>query len=162
LYYAETPSTFLFGSEIKALLTWPGLRRSPNLAAIDRYLTLQYVPAPETAFTGIKRLPPAHYLIVGANADGGWYEPELVRYWESPAPEPARPAAGPAELRRELITHLEEAVRLRMIADVPLGAFLSGGVDSSAVVAMMARAGHGRVKTFSIGFRSPQYDERRY
>jgi len=85
-----------------------------------------------------------------------------VRYWELPEPQRARAAPNPADLQHELIAHLEEAVRLRMIADVPLGAFLSGGVDSSAVVAMMARAGAGRVKTFSIGFPAKEYDETRY
>src|SRR5712692_1300128 len=166
LYYAPPEGTpgaaFLFGSEIKALLAWPGMARTPNLNAIDHYLTLQYVPAPDTAFFGIKRLPPAHYLVDGSDAEGRWREPELVRYWELPEPRAVAVAANPAELQRELVANLEEAVRLRMISDVPLGAFLSGGVDSSAVVAMMARAGAGRVKTFSIGFPSRQYDETRY
>ena len=166
LYYAlpgNTPgNAFLFGSEIKALFGWPGLPRIANLGAIDAYLTWQYVPTPDTAFAGVQRLPPAHYMIVGADGAGRWHEPELVRYWQLPAPRAAHAAARPAELRRELVHHLEEAVRLRMIADVPLGAFLSGGVDSSAVVAMMARAGAGRVKTFSIGFPEKQFDETRY
>jgi len=166
LYYAPPEAVngqaFLFGSEIKALLAWPGLARIPNLGAIDHYLTLQYVPAPDTAFAGIKRLPPAHYLVVGADAEGRWHEPELVRYWELPEPQTSRAPPDPAALQRELVAHLEEAVRLRMIADVPLGAFLSGGVDSSAVVAMMARAGAGPVKTFSIGFPAKEYDETRY
>src|SRR5205085_6063486 len=91
-----------------------------------------------------------------------WLEPELVRYWELPEPQTARARAEPVELQHELVAHLEEAVRLRMVADVPLGAFLSGGIDSSSVVAMMARAGGGRVKTFSIGFPAKQYDETRY
>src|SRR6266567_382874 len=166
LYYVPSANTnrqaFVFGSEIKALLAWPGLARVPDLGAIDHYLTLQYVPAPMTAFAGIQRLPPAHYLVVGADADGRWQEPELVRYWELPEAQTARAAPDPAELQRELVAHLEEAVRLRMISDVPLGAFLSGGVDSSAVVAMMARAGAGPVKTFSIGFPAKEYDETRY
>ena len=174
LYYAPPRNApgnangqaFLFGSEIKALLAWPGMPRIPNLTAIDHYLTLQYVPAPETAFAGVLRLPPAHYLVVEADADGRWRETEPVRYWELPEPQTtrqtARAAVNPIELQRELVAHLEEAVRLRMIADVPLGAFLSGGVDSSAVVAMMARAGAGRVKTFSIGFPAKEYDETRY
>lgn len=162
LYYAPTPSAFLFGSEIKALLAWPGLMRQPNLAAIDRYLTFQYVPSPETAFAGIERVPPAHYMVVAADGRGGWREPELVRYWELPRPEAVVRPRSSAELRAELVAHLEEAVRLRLIADVPLGAFLSGGIDSSAVVAMMARIGGGRVKTFSIGFPAKEYDETRY
>ncbi len=165
LYYAppETPGgAFLFGSELKALLAWPGMPRIANLTAIDHYLTLQYVPTPDTAFVGLRRLPPAHYLVAGADADGRWREPELVRYWALPEPRAARTTASPAELTRQLVAHLEEAVRLRLVADVPLGAFLSGGIDSSAVVAMMARAGAGRVKTFSIGFKSERYDETRY
>jgi asparagine synthase (glutamine-hydrolysing) len=162
LYYASTRSAFLFGSEIKALLTWPGMARQPNLAAINDYLTLQYVPSPETAFVGISRLPPAHYLVIGADAEGRWREPELVRYWQLPEPRAVRRQANGSELQAELVAHLEEAVRLRMIADVPLGAFLSGGVDSSSIVAMMARAGGGRVKTFSIGFAAKEYDETRY
>jgi asparagine synthase (glutamine-hydrolysing) len=167
LYYAppadrSTGAAFVFGSEIKALLAWPGMARIPNLAAIDHYLTLQYVPAPDTAFEGVHRLPPAHYLVVGADVEGRWREPELVRYWELPEPHAGRAAPNPAELQRELVAHLEEAVHLRMVSDVPLGAFLSGGVDSSAVVAMMARAGAGRVKTFSIGFPAKEYDETRY
>ncbi len=170
LYYASPATTdgeaFLFGSEIKALFAWPGLPRIPNLAAIDHYLTLQYVPGPETAFAGVKRLPPAHYLVIGADAEGRWEEPELVRYWELPGPErlpkSARAAPDLAGLQQELVAHLEEAVRLRMIADVPLGAFLSGGVDSSAVVARGRRAGGGLIKTFSIGFPEKEYDETRY
>jgi asparagine synthase (glutamine-hydrolysing) len=162
LYYAPTGAAFLFGSEIKALLAWPGLARRPNLAAIDHYLTLQYVPSPQTAFAGIHRLPPAHYLVVETDGEGGWREHELVRYWELPQPSAAGPRRSAADLQAELVAHLEEAVRLRLVADVPLGAFLSGGVDSSAVVAMMARVGTGRVKTFSIGFPAKEYDETRY
>jgi asparagine synthase (glutamine-hydrolysing) len=162
LYYASYGGTLLFASEIKALLTWPGLPRTPDLSAIDRYLTLGYVPSPQTAFAGISRLPPAHYLVVDARPEGGLGEPELVRYWRLPEPRSARRHQTAAELRHELIERLEEAVRLRLVSDVPLGAFLSGGVDSSAVVAMMARAGGGKVKTFSIGFSAREYDETRY
>ena len=161
LYYAATETAFLFGSEIKALLTWPGLAREPNLAAIDRYLSLGYVPAPQTAFSGIYRLPAAHYLVLQARSDGNLDGPELARYWRLPEPRALRRRSA-TELERELVTHLEEAVRLRLISDVPLGAFLSGGVDSSAVVATMARVGSGTVKTFSIGFSAKEYDETSY
>jgi asparagine synthase (glutamine-hydrolysing) len=162
LYYAATPEAFLFGSEIKALLTWPGMPRLPDLSAIDRYLGFGYVPAPDTAFAGIHKLPAAHYLVLDARPDGGLGVPELVRYWRLPEPRAPRRHRPRDELRRELVLRLEEAVRLRLVADVPLGAFLSGGVDSSAVVAMMARAGGRKVKTFSIGFSAKQYDETRY
>ncbi len=167
LYYRPGGSmpngaAFLFGSEIKAVLAWPGVPRTPNLNAIDSYLSLQYVPAPETAFGGVFKLPAAHYLTVEADPAGGWHMGEPVRYWELPQPQASGLARRSAELQAELVAHLEEAVRLRLMADVPLGAFLSGGVDSSSVVAMMARAGAGRVKTFSIGFTDKNYDERRY
>ena len=162
LYYAPTPGGLLFGSEIKALLTWPGLPRTANLTAIDHYLSLQYVPAPETAFAGIFRVPAAHYLAVSPDPEGKWRDMELVRYWRLPEPSAARAGRPIEELERELVAHLEEAVRLRLISDVPLGAFLSGGIDSASVVAMMARAGGGTVKTFTIGFGDPRFDETRY
>jgi asparagine synthase (glutamine-hydrolysing) len=144
------------------VLAWPGLSREADLAAIDSYLTFGYVAAPQTAFDGIRKLPAAHYLVIEALPDGSLGEPELVRYWRLPGPRGARRHRRAAELRRELVAQLEEAVRLRLISDVPLGAFLSGGVDSSAVVAIMARVGGGRVKTFSIGFSAKEYDETRY
>jgi asparagine synthase (glutamine-hydrolysing) len=162
LYYAPTAEAFLFGSEIKAVLAWPGVRRAPDLLAIDRYLTLGYVPAPHTAFAGVRKLPAAHYLVINVRSGGGFTEPELVPYWRLPSPRAMRQHRRIADLRRELVAQLEDAVRLRLVSDVPLGAFLSGGIDSSAVVAIMARVGGGTVKTFSIGFSTRQYDETRY
>jgi asparagine synthase (glutamine-hydrolysing) len=162
LYWTRTATGFLFGSEIKALLAWPDVARVADLAAIDHYLTLQYVPSPQTAFAGIRKLPSAHYLMIAAGADDRIGEPELVRYWRLPRTPTVRVARPLGEIHAELVAHLEEAVRLRLVSDVPLGAFLSGGIDSSAVVAMMARAGGGPVKTFSIGFTAKEYDETRY
>jgi asparagine synthase (glutamine-hydrolysing) len=162
LYYALSERAFLFGSEIKALLTWPGFPRVPDLPTIDRYLTFGYVPSPQTAFAGTSKLPAAHYLIVDTRPEDRPAQPKLVRYWHLPSSRAGGPRRRPKELRHELIERLEEAVRLRLISDVPLGAFLSGGIDSSAVVAMMARAGSGTVKTFSIGFSAKEYDETRY
>jgi asparagine synthase (glutamine-hydrolysing) len=162
LYYAMADGAFVFGSEIKAVLAWPGVLRIPNLDAIDRYLTFGYVPTPDTAFAGVRKLPAAHYLVIEAQPGGGLGEPKLVRYWHLASAHQRRRTCSVADLQQELVARLEEAVRLRLVADVPLGAFLSGGVDSSAVVAMMARCGHGRVKTFSIGFSAKDYDETRY
>lgn len=162
LYYAPTPQGLLFASEIKGILAWPGLTRRPNLTAIDHYLSLQYVPAPETAFAGIFRVPAAHYLVVSPDPEGRWCDMELARYWRLPEPSVSHAAKPAKELERELVAHLEEAVRYRLIADVPLGAFLSGGIDSASVVAAMARVGGGRVKTFTIGFGDPRFDETHY
>src|SRR5205823_4366144 len=135
----------IFGSEIKAITADPEVSVAPNLQAIDAYLTYQYVPSPLTAFTGICKLPPAHFLICEANGTVA-----LHRYWSPPLVEETHTA--PAELEAELVSRLKEAVRLRMIADVPLGAFLSGGIDSTSVVALMAEISSQPVKTFSIGF----------
>jgi asparagine synthase (glutamine-hydrolysing) len=162
LFYTATATAFLFGSEIKAVLAWPGVPRVANLPAIDRYLTLGYVPTPDTAFAGIRKLPAAHYLVVEARTDRNLGAPELIRYWRLPEPHATRRRRRTSDLKRELVEQLDEAVRLRLISDVPLGAFLSGGVDSSAVVATMARVGSGTVKTFSIGFAAKEYDETRY
>ena len=162
LYYAAAGPGFLFGSEIKALLTWPDIARTPDLSAIHHYLSLGYVPAPQTAFAGIRKLPAAHWLSVAVAGDGSLGEPQLTRYWRLPEPRAVRRLPHVAQLQEELVAQLEEAVRLRLISDVPLGAFLSGGVDSSAIVAMMARAGGGRVRTFTIGFAAKEYDETRY
>ena len=139
----------MFGSEIKALLAFPGMQREADLSALDQYLTWGYVPTPDTAFLGIRKLPAAHYLVVDAHPDGGLGSPELVCYWRLPAPSRAPRDQPAAELRSELVARLEEAVRLRLVSDVPLGAFLSGGIDSSAVVATMARVGSERHASFS-------------
>ena len=156
LYYAWRGGQLVFGSEIKALLAAPGAARVPDLEAIHHYLTYMYVPAPFTAFTGVRRLDPGHYMVV---EDGGATRTE--RYWSLPDPGAARPRPAP-ELAEEVTARLDEAVRLRLIADVPLGAFLSGGIDSASVVASMARASSGPVKTFTIGFADQRFDERVY
>jgi asparagine synthase (glutamine-hydrolysing) len=161
LFYAETSSGLIFGSEIKALLAWPGVPRAPNLTALHDYLSFQYVPSPQTAFAGVRCLPPAHSLSVEVGADGRLGAPSAHRYWSLPEPRHATTRRSSESLCEELVSRLDESVRLRMIADVPIGAFLSGGVDSAAIVAMMARAG-GRIRTFSIAFEQPDYDESAY
>jgi asparagine synthase (glutamine-hydrolysing) len=152
LFYARTPAALIFGSEARAVLAEPSIEATPDLAAIDAYLSYQYVPSPLTAFAGISKLPPAHYAVCDAN--GAF---EVVRYWRPPAgPKSTRSAE---ELRDELMWRLREVVRMRLIADVPIGAFLSGGVDSATVVALMSAESGRRVKTFSIGFEDAEFNE---
>jgi asparagine synthase (glutamine-hydrolysing) len=154
LYYTVHNKTLVFASEIKSILRFPGVKREPNYEAIHEYMTFQYVPAPLTAFKGIYKLRPAHLLVAKRNA-----ELNIQRYHK--LPPPSRTYARPIEqLKKELVDHLSEATRLRMISDVPIGAFLSGGVDSSSVVAMMAMNSTKPVKTFTIGFEEQGYDER--
>jgi asparagine synthase (glutamine-hydrolysing) len=155
LYFWKDEEQLRFGSEIKSILEDPEVPREPEGRALDLYLTYGYVPSPLTAFKGIEKLPPAHTLTVGR--DG---KVELRRYWElkmSPK-RPVENAAQAARVEEEVLETLDEATKLRLISDVPLGAFLSGGVDSSAVVASMKRAATD-VKTFSIGFDEKAYDE---
>jgi len=155
LYYTKTATSFIFGSEIKAITADPEVSVAPNYRAIDNYLTYQYVPSPLTAFTGIFKLPPAHFLV--CNSDGTLM---IQRYWRPPLGE--KTDASPAEIEEELLRLLKESVRLRLVADVPLGAFLSGGVDSATVVALMAQESDRPVKTFSIGFEEDTHNELPY
>ena len=156
LAYGWAGSTFVFGSEIKAVLAYPGMKRAADLAAIDAYLTYQYVPHDMCAFEGLAKLPPAH---IGVLERGGTFK--LERCWSLPEPSQTRTMPD-ADVKGELIARLEHATRLRLVSDVPLGAFLSGGVDSSAVVAMMARCSSEPVRTFTIGFDQASHDERPY
>ncbi|MDB5945828.1 MAG: Asparagine synthetase, partial [Ramlibacter sp.] len=118
LFYAWHEGVLLFGSEIKAILAWPGFRREANLQAIHHYLSLQYVPGPLSAFQGISKLEQATCLTIGGEG-----QIDHHRYWQLPVPRDAR-VRPVAELREELVALLDESVRLRMISDVPIGAFL--------------------------------------
>lgn len=151
-FYTQNASRLLFGSEIKAIMADPSVEAQPNFEAIDQYLTCQYVPAPLTAFAGIHKLPAGHYLLCT-----GAKQLRVTPYW-FPAQVP-KTTLTQTEATQRLLDLLKEAVRYRMIADVPIGAFLSGGVDSGAVVALMAMHSSTPVKTFSIGFHEERYNE---
>ncbi len=145
LHYAWlADGTFAFASEIGGLVALPALPRALDPVAIDDFLALGYVPDPATIYAAIRRLPPAHVLVL---ARGATRRAEPQRYWQAPQAAAAAPDDAPGELA----SRLAEAVSLRLMADVPLGCFLSGGLDSSAVAALAARAG-GPVDTFTIGF----------
>ncbi len=163
LYYYVDRKIFIFASEIKAILAHPAVPRVSRFDADDRralaeYLSFGYVPAPETAFAGIKMLEPATTLRVdlsGALQKG--------RYWQVPRLAPPVSSAKAANCIGELREQLEEAVKLRLVSDVPLGAFLSGGLDSSLIVALMQKHSNAAVKTFSIGFAGDDsFDETPY
>jgi Glutamine amidotransferase domain/Asparagine synthase len=153
-YYWQHGEALCFGSELKCLLAADGFQRRINLCALSDYLTFKYVPGPQTIYEGIREIPPAH---IGVWSKGTF---QLRRYWQlKPTPADNRSVEYYAE---GLLHHLEEAVHLHLVSEVPLGAFLSGGIDSSAIVALMAKVGPGRVKTFTIGFDAGQVgvDER--
>jgi asparagine synthase (glutamine-hydrolysing) len=151
LHYAEVNGRLYFGSEIKSLLCAPDLPRDLDVDALDHYLSFLYTPRDGSIFKGVRKLPPGHALTW---RDGAV---RVERYWELPADESYR--GTEAEAVADLRTVLADAVRSHLVSDVPLGAFLSGGVDSSLVVALMAEASSRPVKTFSIGFDEPAFDE---
>ncbi len=156
LYYALIDGWLLFGSELKVLLCDPRLSRSLDPTAIEEYFALGYVPDPKCILSSVQKLPAGHTLCL----QRGQGVPASREYWDIPFTP--LPQASEAELAEELIERLREAVTIRMIAEVPLGAFLSGGVDSSAVVAMMAQAQQEPVNTCSIGFDVAAFDESSY
>jgi len=153
LVYAETPRGFLFGSEIQALFALdPALSREPDVRGIDHFLTFQYIPAPMSGFAAIRKLPPAHAMVVrNARVE------RVFRYWDLDLTKRSKLSfdAACGALRE----HVLEATRLRMVSDVPLGAFLSGGIDSSITVAAMAKLGASPLRTFSIGFEDERFNE---
>ena len=156
LYYAETPAGFVFGSELKALLRVPEVERTVNADAALAFLRWGYVPDPLAILDNVRKLPPARTLLV---REGRVVSPPRP-YWDL-TPFFAEPHLGsPAALVEELRWRLSESVKSHLVSDVPLGAFLSGGVDSTSVVAHMAAEYGGAIKTFSIGFEEPAYDER--
>ncbi len=154
LVYRHDPGRLLFASELKSLLQVPDLPRRLDSTALDHYLTYQYVPHPQSIFQGFRKLPPGHYAV---------YEDDRLAvqpYWQ---PDFNRPWQGTErEASEQLKTLLTASVELRMQSDVPLGAFLSGGVDSSLIVALMQRASSQPTRTFSIGFSVREYDETDY
>ena len=152
LFYCERDGELWFGSEAKAILQDPTIPREMDPDAIDSFLHFQYVPHPKSAFRALRKLPPAHLMTW---RDGRL---EIRRYWTL-SYTPDASYSSEEEMKERIRAELLEATRLRLRSDVPLGAFLSGGVDSSAVVAAMARLSSAPVKTFSIGFDVAGFDE---
>jgi asparagine synthase (glutamine-hydrolysing) len=155
LYYWPQGIRVLFGSELKCLLQAPGPRPTVARNAVNQYLSFGYVPDPDSIFEGVKKLPPAHLAVIQGNTV------ETHKYWELPWPDESNsPTEGECcERLREL---LKESVKMRLASEVPLGALLSGGFDSSAVVALMSQLMDRPVKTFSIGFAEQDFSELAY
>jgi asparagine synthase (glutamine-hydrolysing) len=158
LFLAETAEGLVFASEIKALLKMPGFQPEVNLAAVSEYLSYRYVPGPKTLFAGVRKLLPGTLAV--------WERGKLSerRYWSAPDARPQKITgadASPEGLVAGFTERMEEAVKLQMVSDVPFGAFLSGGLDSSTVVALMSRH-NAKVKTFSVGFGDERYSELSY
>jgi asparagine synthase (glutamine-hydrolysing) len=153
LYYYAGPDTFVFGSELRTLLAHPAVPRELSLESLARYLAFEYIPAPHSMLAGITKLLPAHLLTVSPGE-----KPQLTRYWDLAfTPDMSVDAH---EWASRLRTQLEASVTRQLVSDVPVGMFLSGGTDSSAIVALASRLSSRPVKTFTIGFGESSYDER--
>src|ERR1039458_3690932 len=150
--FSKTSTSFRFGSSINTILADPEVSTSPNFQAIDSYLTHQYVPSPLTAFSGISKLPAAHYLLCDTKGNL-----KIERYWSPTVNK--RTEEPEQEIETELMRLLRESVRLRLVSDVPLGVFLSGGIDSGTIVALMAMQTSGPIKSFSVGFEDQEFNE---
>lgn len=152
LVYRHDEDGIRFGSELKALLADPSFPKEVDPRSLEDYLSLQYVPAPRTIFAAARKLPPGHRAV---------YEKgrlTLERYWSPPFDDEVR--MSESEAIERVRSTLTEATKRRLISDVPVGAFLSGGIDSTVVVGLMREGARGRIKTFSIGFEEPSFDER--
>jgi asparagine synthase (glutamine-hydrolysing) len=155
LYFTQTAGAFIFSSELKSLVVHPEVERRVNLLALRKYLQYEFVPSPHTMIEGVHKLRPAHRLIF---ENGEW---RTAAYWRlSYGGE--RLKIDENEAAEEVHDRLREAVRMRLVSDVPLGILLSGGIDSSAVAALACEAAGGRVKTFSIAFEEKSFDESSY
>ncbi len=160
LYYTILDDgTLIFGSEIKAILVHPQVRRRLDPKALDFFMTLEYIPAPLSILKDIRKLPAGCYLVYQNGRT------EIKKYWD--IEPPASPTVEPKEkevpsIMEKLFELLKESVKLRLVSDVPLGAFLSGGIDSTAIVGLMRELGASPLKTFSIGFEEVSYNELKY
>jgi len=178
LCYARINNSLIFGSELKSILLNPEIKKEIDYEALDQYLAYYYIPAPLTIFKQIRKLPPASYLLCDAsgNATGSntvtasYSDPQpakagrstitIDKYWQLDYRQKTIMSTG--EYCQKIMNLLEEATKIRMISDVPLGALLSGGIDSSAVVGLMTKHSSKPVKTFSIGFSEADYSELKY
>ncbi|HEC22990.1 MAG TPA: asparagine synthase (glutamine-hydrolyzing) [Chloroflexi bacterium] len=158
LYYTVAGGQFIFASEIKAILQHPAVRRSVDEEALYHFLSFLTSPAPRTLFRGIYKLPPGHYAVL--NADG---DLRIAEYWDVFDEARPHPEWTAEQYSQALLSELRESIRLRMVSDVPFGVFLSGGIDSSTNVALMAEQMDRPVQTFSVGYAGQErYNEFRY
>jgi len=156
LYYSYINETFLFASELKAILLYPAFPRKVDPLSLMKYLFYEFVPCPHTIFSDAKKIPAASYLIWDKKGI------EVRQYWSPFDPQKGEEKLSETETELKIMELLKESVKRRLISDVPLGVFLSGGIDSSAITVLAQKEVPGKVKTFSIGFEDPSFDESRY
>ncbi len=157
LHYAVVGNTLVFGSELKSILKHPGVDRSLDIVALNEYLSFEYVPTPRSIFKNVRKLPPGHTLVFSERGL------EIAPYWDiSLAKSERRPPVSWREYQEQLRQELRDAVQKEMVSDVPIGVLLSGGVDSSTVLAMMAEARPTDLESFAVAFEEKSFDESRF
>jgi asparagine synthase (glutamine-hydrolysing) len=156
LYYSLIDETFLFASELKALMLYPGFPRKVDPVSLMKYLFFEFIPSPHSIFIDAKKIPASSYLIWDKKGI------KVSQYWSPFDPQKERKDLSESEAEVRMMELLKESVKRRLISDVPLGVFLSGGIDSSAITALAQSEVPGKVKTFSIGFEDPTFDESKY
>jgi asparagine synthase (glutamine-hydrolysing) len=156
LYYSLLNGTFLFASELKAIMAYPSFPRVVDPISFMKYLFFEFIPCPYTIFMDAKKIPAASYLVWDRK------KIEVKQYWSPFDPQKGEKNLSEAEAELRMMELLKESVKRRLISDVPLGVFLSGGIDSSAITALAQKEVPGRIKTFSIGFEDPSFDESKY
>jgi len=156
LFYSFVKGNFLFASELKALIAYPNFSRQIDPLSFMKYLFFEYIPSPHTIFKDANKLPPASYLIL--EKDGI----RVIEYWSPFDSGKIAEQLSEGEIEAKMVELLRQSVRRRLISDVPLGVFLSGGIDSSAITALAQREVPGKIKTFSIGFEDPSFDESKF
>ncbi len=156
LYYSSINGTFLFASELKAIMLYPAFPRRVDPSSLMKYLFFEFIPCPHTVFKDARKLPAASYLI--------WDKKkiEIKQYWSPFDSQKCKENLSEAEAELRMMELLKESVKRRLISDVPLGVFLSGGIDSSTITALAQKEVPGKIKTFSIGFEDPSFDESKY
>ena len=156
LYYSLINETFVFASELKAIMAYPSFPREVDPVSLMKYLFFEFIPCPHTIFKGAKKVPAASYLVWDKKGI------EVGQYWSPFDPQKGEEKLSEAEAELRMMGLLKESVKRRLISDVPLGVFLSGGIDSSTVAALAQKEVPGKIKTFSISFDDPSFDESKY
>jgi asparagine synthase (glutamine-hydrolysing) len=156
LYYSFINGSFLFASELKAIMSYPSFSRKVDPLSLIKYLFFEFIPSPHTIFMDAKKIPAASYLIWDKKGI------KVEKYWSPFNPQRKGENLSEAEAELKMMELLKASVKRRLISDVPLGVFLSGGIDSSAITALAQKEVPGKVKTFSIGFEDPSFDESKY
>jgi len=164
LYYGYVNDNFIFGSELKALKTFPGFSREINRNAVSLLMKYSYIPSPHSIYKGINKLPQGSYISLDSNQLNKQIAPEIKKYWSAESVfldehHCQRHFDSDAEAIDELDLQLRNSIKRQMISDMPLGAFLSGGIDSSTIVSLMQDMSNSPIKTFSIGFSDRKFDE---